>query len=59
MNSSSKKCSDMIKCPICKKMFLHNPQSIYKISSGSKVKRYCSYTCWRKAGGDSGKPSRR
>lgn len=59
MNSSSKKCSDMVKCATCKKMFYHNHTSIYKITSGSKTKRYCSYTCWRKAGGDSGKPSRR
>lgn len=48
-----------VKCPICGKEFLYNSQSIYKISVGSRTKAYCSYTCWRKDGGDSGKPSRR
>lgn len=42
----------MVKCPICKKLFLYNPQSIYKLNKGGTKKNYCSYTCWRKAGGD-------
>ena len=39
-------------CPICKKEFIHNPMSIYKLTINNKRVHYCSYTCWRKAGGD-------
>jgi hypothetical protein len=39
-------------CPICNKEFLHNAQSIYKLNKKNKIIHYCSYTCWRKAGGD-------
>ena len=46
---------EMRKCPTCKKEFIHNPQSIYKIVTNTKIKRYCSYTCWRKAGGGKSK----
>lgn len=53
----SYKSNSMVKCACCKKEFLYNPTSIYKIKSGQRQKNYCSYTCWRKAGGDSGKPS--
>lgn len=42
----------IVTCPICGKDFLHNPHSIYKLSRGKGIKYYCSYTCWRKAGGD-------
>lgn len=49
----------MDRCPICKKEFLHNPMSIYKLSKGQRTRWYCSYTCWRKDGGDSGKPKYR
>lgn len=38
----------IVTCPVCGKEFLHNPQSIYKLSRGKGVKYYCSYTCWRK-----------
>ena len=41
-------------CPVCGKEFLHNTQSIYKLNKGRRIKYYCSYTCWRKAGGDNG-----
>lgn len=54
------KCDDLreIKCPICKKMFIYNPMSIYKIQPTNRAKKwYCSYTCWRKAGGDKSKPN--
>lgn len=44
-----------VKCPVCKKIFLHNPSSIYKMIVGGRTKYYCSYTCWRKAGGGNGK----
>ena len=47
---------DMIRCSGCGKEFMHNPHSIYKIKIGAHIKRYCSYSCWRKAGGDNGKP---
>lgn len=49
----------MDRCPICKKEFLHNPTSIYKLVKGQRTRWYCSYTCWRKDGGDSGKPKYR
>ena len=47
----------MKKCPICKKEFIYNGRSIYKIRTSKingqyKIKWYCGYTCWRKAGGD-------
>ena len=45
-------------CPICGKVFVFNPMSIYKLYNNKrdkKLKWYCSYTCWRKDGGDSGK----
>ena len=45
----------MRKCPVCKKQFLHNPMSIYKLQYGNRFKFYCSYTCWRSAGGDNKK----
>lgn len=46
----------MMKCPICKRLFLYNPQSIYKIHKSdknekSKIIYLCRYTCYRKAGG--------
>lgn len=41
------------KCATCKKLFWYNPQSIYKLNKGGgTTKNFCSYTCWRKAGGD-------
>lgn len=43
----------MAKCPVCKKLFLYNSHSIYRLKGkGGTTKHYCSYTCWRKAGGD-------
>lgn len=43
-------------CPICGKIFIvYNPRWLYKIkykNKGQKTKYLCSYTCWRKAGGD-------
>jgi len=49
VSSSMKKIRGIKKCPVCKKEFLYNPQSIYK-KKGSNIKYYCSYTCWRKDG---------
>ena len=53
----------MRKCPVCGKEFVYNKMSIYKITykSGNsiKIKWCCSYTCWRKAGGDSDNSKRR
>jgi hypothetical protein len=46
-------------CPICKREFLHNSMSIYKLEKNNKIRYYCSYTCWRKDGGDSGRVKRR
>lgn len=39
-------------CPICKKGFIYNRMSIYKLIKNGKLRFYCSYTCWRKDGGD-------
>ena len=49
----------MEKCPVCKRSFVYNRMSIYKIKNrrNGKIKWYCSYTCWRKAGGDQNKSS--
>lgn len=45
----------MTRCAKCKKLFLYNPQSIYRLNKGNECQHYCSYTCWRASGGDSGK----
>jgi hypothetical protein len=45
----------IIKCPVCGNLFCHNTMSIYKLIKDNKTIWYCSYTCWREAGGDSGK----
>lgn len=52
MNKKSDKYEGMIQCPVCKKEFLSNPSSIYKMKKGTKIVQLCSYTCWRKVGGD-------
>lgn len=39
-----------MKCPECGKNFIPAPLHIYKMNG----EVYCSYTCWRKNGGDSG-----
>jgi len=43
----------------CGKKFIPTVEYIYKLRKGKTgaTKYYCSYTCWRKAGGDNG-PSR-
>lgn len=38
-------------CPICEKRFIPTAQWLYK---GERGPYYCSYTCYRKAGGDQG-----
>lgn len=42
----------------CGKCFIPTPAWLYKINFQGKknggTKYYCSYTCWRKAGGDNG-----
>ncbi len=50
VSSSMKKINGIIKCPVCKKEFIKNGQSIYKGRRNTKVVYYCSYTCWRKDG---------
>ena len=42
-------------CPICGKEFIFNGMSIYKLVKNHKTRWYCSYTCWRKDGGDNGR----
>lgn len=53
-------CLPTKECKICGKKFIANPNWMYKIHKGktkkekSKLNYYCSYTCYRKAGGDGG-----
>ena len=52
----------MKKCAICNKEFIKSPDWLYKLNyltgSGKYGYRYfCSYTCYRKAGGDNGRKS--
>ena len=37
-------------CPICGKKFIPTYGWVYKTTSPTRL--YCSYTCWRNAGGD-------
>ena len=45
----------MKQCGRCGKMFIPAAEHLYKLHKGDKTKSYCSYTCWRKDGGDNGK----
>lgn len=47
------------KCPVCGKDFIRPSENIYKIVKNYKTIDYCSYTCWRKAGGDGGNGGKR
>lgn len=42
-------------CPICEKRFIATLFWAYKKESGMKKTFYCSYHCFRKAGGGKGK----
>lgn len=49
---------ELEKCKRCGKMFIPTYEYVYKLPSNIKGKGYdyyCSYNCWRKDGGDSGK----
>ena len=35
-------------CPECGKHFIIPPENVYKIFTGTVVKHYCSYSCFRK-----------
>lgn len=41
-------------CQRCGKMFIPGAEHLYKITKDKKVNYYCSYSCWRKDGGDNG-----
>lgn len=43
--------SDRCKCPKCGKTFIKPVENIYRLTIKGKTKHYCSYSCWRKAGG--------
>ena len=43
--------SDVKKCPICGRLFISNPNWMYRRNS----KWYCRYSCYRQAGGDNEK----
>lgn len=50
---------ELKKCSICGKEFLPAPMHMYKVkNSHGRTKLQCSYTCYRKAGGDNGRPNR-
>lgn len=47
------------KCSICGKEFIPAAMHMYKtINYHGKTEKQCSYTCYRKAGGDDGKYTR-
>lgn len=41
-------------CKRCGKMFIPGSQHLYILYNNQKKVYYCSYTCWRKDGGDNG-----
>ena len=45
----------MRQCFRCGKMFIPGSEHLYKLIKSGKTYYYCSYTCWRKDGGDNGK----
>lgn len=43
------------KCKICGKTFIPTYKYLYKLKDrNQKTIYYCSYTCWKKDGGDNG-----
>ena len=40
-------------CALCNKFIIttNKEEYVYKLTKEGKRKYYCSYTCWRKAGG--------
>lgn len=42
------------KCNICEKEFFPNSEHMYKRSINKQTEYQCSYTCYRKSGGDNG-----
>lgn len=42
----------MKECERCGKKFIPGSLHLYKLLKNGKTKYYCSYTCWRKCGGD-------
>lgn len=42
-------------CKRCGKMFIPGSEHLYKLIKLGKTCYYCSYTCWRKDGGDNGR----
>ena len=47
--------TDLKICPMCNKAFIPTLFWIYKTEKGSKKIYYCSYHCFREAGGGKGK----
>ena len=41
-------------CDICGKYIAATPQWVYKLRNNKVTTWYCSYTCYKKAGGDGG-----
>ena len=42
-------------CKKCGKMFIPGREHLYKLVKEGKTRYYCSYSCWRRDGGDNGK----
>lgn len=42
-------------CSYCGKRFIPAAIHMYRIKEDGKIKKQCSYTCYRKAGGGQGK----
>lgn len=46
-----------IECPVCGKLFVPAPQHMYYTTNKFSKKIYqCSYSCYKKAGGETKKP---
>ena len=43
--------STMCVCPKCGKKFIKPVENVYNLTVKGRLKHYCSYSCWRKAGG--------
>lgn len=46
---------ELAMCKRCGKMFIPAKEHLYKMIKDGKTCYYCTYTCWRKDGGDNGK----
>lgn len=43
---------ELRKCDDCGKEFIPASQHLYKLNKEGRTRWYCSYTCWKRNGGD-------